>query len=235
MPFDPVVRRPVSEAVFEDLRAAILSGRFASGDPLPPERALSESFGVNRHAVREALKRLQQAGLVEVNHGGATRVLDWRRTGGLDLLAQLPVTAGASGTPEVLRSVVEARRCIGVDVARLAADRATAEAVADLRARTAAGDEPGDDLAALSVRYEELWRTLVRAADNVAYALAYNGLLAAAANDAAREVFAAEARDLRAHAELVDAVAAGDGERAAALADALLSCSLAPAPVAGDA
>ena len=125
MPFEPVPRRPVSEAVFEELRTAILGGRYAAGEALPAERLLAEAFAVNRHAVREALKRLQQAGLVEVRHGGATRVLDWRAEGGLDLLAHVPFAGDRAAGPELLRSVVEARRWIGIDVARLAAARAT--------------------------------------------------------------------------------------------------------------
>ena len=235
MPFDPVVRRPVSEVVFEDLRAAILSGRLAAGAALPPERTLSDTFSVNRHAVREALKRLQQAGLVDVHHGGATRVRDWRASGGLDLLAQLPLVGDEGGSPQVLRSVVEARRCIGIDIARLAAQRATPGAVAELRARSAA---QGDgDLEASAVRYEELWRVLVRACDNVAYELAYNSLLAAtdAALPASRTVFADEVRAVDAHLELVEAIATADGELAAMRADALLSRSLTTAPAACDA
>ena len=39
--------------------------------------------------MREALKRLQQSGLVRISQGGATRVRDWRRHGGLDLLLEL--------------------------------------------------------------------------------------------------------------------------------------------------
>ncbi len=235
MPFDPVARRPVSEVVFEDLRAAILSGRLEAGAALPPERALSDTFSVNRHAVREALKRLQQAGLVEVHHGGATRVRDWRASGGLDLLAQLPLVGEDGGGRPVLRSVVEARRCIGIDIARLAAQRATPAAVAELRVRSRAG--AGGDLEAAAVRYEELWRVLVRACDNVAYELAYNSLLAAtdAARPASRAVFADEVCALDAHAELIDAIAAADPELAALRADALLSRSLITALAAGDA
>lgn len=228
MPFDPVPRRPVSEAVYEELRGAILSGRFAPGDALPAERLLADRFAVNRHAVREALKRLQQAGLVAVHHGGATRVLDWRAGGGLDLLAHVPYAGDGAAGPEVLRSIIEARRWIGMDVVRLAADRATAEQVAALMALVEDDGAPGDDLAALSDRYEELWRLLVAASDNVAYVLAYNSLLAAgqAAQDASREIFAADARDLAAHAALVRAVADGDGALAVDLADDLLSRSL---------
>ncbi|HVP01873.1 MAG TPA: GntR family transcriptional regulator [Solirubrobacteraceae bacterium] len=220
----PPTRRPVSEAVFNELRAEILSGRLAAGAALAPERTLSETFAVNRHAVREAVKRLQQAGLVEVHHGGSTRVRDWRATGGLDLLAQLPLVGEAGGGPDVLRAVVEARRCIGVDIARLAALRASPEAIAELRARVGGGGS----LDAAAIRYEELWRVLVRACDNVAYELAYNSLMATtdAALPASRAVFADEVRATDAHRELVEAVAGGDGELAAQRAGALLSRSL---------
>jgi DNA-binding FadR family transcriptional regulator len=232
MAFEPVARRPVSEVVFEDLRRAVLTGAVSAGEALPPERVLAERFAVNRHAVREALKRLQQSGLVEVHHGGATRVLDWRTTGGLDLLAHMPYAGEDAAGPDVLRSVLEARLTIGVDVARLAAGRASEAALAGLRARAAGGAELGEDLGALSVRYEELWRALVAASGNLAYVLAYNSLLAAgnAAGTPAHEIFAAESRDLAAHADLVEAVAARDADGAAARAAALLSRSLVHAP-----
>jgi DNA-binding FadR family transcriptional regulator len=227
----PIARRPVSGEVFERLRAAILSGAYAPGDPLPPERLLAEGFAVNRHAVREALKRLQQSGLVEVRHGGATRVLDWRTNAGLDLLAHVPFAGERAAGPALLRSVVEARRWIGIDVARCAAERATPADVTALREHLVAGrPAPGDaDLDTLSARYEDLWRAIVEAADNLAYLLAYNSLLAAtdAAREASHEVFAAEAGDRAAHAALVEAIGDRDGERAAALADELLSRSLA--------
>jgi GntR family transcriptional regulator, transcriptional repressor for pyruvate dehydrogenase complex len=228
MAFAPVPKRPVSEVVFEQLRTAILAGRYAAGDPLPSERLLSEEFAVNRHAVREAMKRLQQAGLVAVNHGGATRVLDWRRTGGMDLLPHLAFVLDGPGAAERLRSILEMRRSIGVDVSRLAARRATAEAVARLRAFAADDARPTDDPHVLGDRYEELWRTLVAASDNLAYTLAYNSLLSGTAEVAelAHHVFHDEASDLAAQAALVDAIAAGDADLAAARADALLSRTL---------
>ena len=78
--------KPVSGKVFSQLRKQILSGSLAPGDPLPSERTLVGELGVSRHAVREALRRLQQAGLIAVSQGGATRVLDLRSSGGLELL-----------------------------------------------------------------------------------------------------------------------------------------------------
>src|SRR3954462_734358 len=105
----------VSDRVHERLRRDILDGRLAPGDPVPSERVLAEELGVNRHAVREALKRLQQAGLVRISQGGATRVQDWRDAGGLDVLLDL---VEGDIPPELVRSVMEMRASIGLDAAR---------------------------------------------------------------------------------------------------------------------
>ena len=129
-----------SETVHAALRGAILDGTLAPGDPLPSERVLAAEHGVNRHAVREAVKRLQQAGLIHVTHGGATRVLDWRTHGGLELLTDLP--------GRLLRDVTEMRATIGADAAALCAERAS--------------DAPGDVVTDGSyedrlLAYEALW------------------------------------------------------------------------------
>ncbi|MEA2154453.1 MAG: GntR family transcriptional regulator, transcriptional repressor for pyruvate dehydrogenase complex [Solirubrobacteraceae bacterium] len=206
----PAPRTPLSESIFVRLRDGILGGRPAPGEPLPSERVFADELGCNRHAVREAVKRLQQAGLVEVSHGGATRVLDWRATGGLDLLAQLPLARAT--TAEHLRSVLELRLCVGVDAARRCAQRAPAPTVAALRA-TLDVDDPDDP----SLHYALLWDRIIDGADNLAYRLAYNRLLAGLApgEEPSRTLFAAETMDTRAQAALVDAIADADAARAA--------------------
>jgi GntR family transcriptional repressor for pyruvate dehydrogenase complex len=54
---------PVYEQVAERLRESILSGELPAGSALPPERELSERFGVGRTTIREALRALQTRGL----------------------------------------------------------------------------------------------------------------------------------------------------------------------------
>ena len=108
------------------MRRDILKGKLEAGSSLPSERSLAEGFGVNRHAVREALKRLEQAGLIRITHGGATRVLDWRDTGGLQVLLDL-LGETFDPPPEIARSVIEMRASIGVDAARHCAVRALGE------------------------------------------------------------------------------------------------------------
>lgn len=220
--FAPIARRSVADTVFAELRDAVLTGRFLPGDALPPERELAASFAVNRHAVREALGRLQVAGFVTVVHGGGTRVLDVRSTAGLDLLAHIAQSADEPDPP-LIRDGLEMRRCIGIEAARLASTRGTAEAHARIEASCAAyadPDQPDADRA--------FWREVVDASGNVAFRLALNSLVQAidarpALMDA---LLAADRADAVPHAPLAAAIAAGDPDRAAEIADRILTQAL---------
>src|SRR4051812_50174104 len=77
-------RSLVSDQVFRSLAEEILSGRYAPGEKLPTQRTLAAELGVNMASVREAVKRLEQLRLLEVRHGDAMRVRDWREHGGVD-------------------------------------------------------------------------------------------------------------------------------------------------------
>src|SRR5215467_14958483 len=67
-------RRRLHEDVAEQLRDAILDGRFRAGMRLPPERELAVEFGVNRTSVRGAIKVLEGLGLVAVRQGDGASV-----------------------------------------------------------------------------------------------------------------------------------------------------------------
>jgi GntR family transcriptional repressor for pyruvate dehydrogenase complex len=71
--FQPPARRRLHHAVADQLRDAILDGRFSAGEKLPPERELAQEFAVNRTSIREAIQTLERLGLVTVRQGdGAT-------------------------------------------------------------------------------------------------------------------------------------------------------------------
>ena len=89
-------------------------------------------------SVREAVKRLEQLNLVEVRHGDAMRVSDWRTDGGLDVVAHLLFAAGGVDRP-TLAALLEARRLMLTEAARLAAERRT-EAQADAAGRARGPD-----------------------------------------------------------------------------------------------
>jgi GntR family transcriptional repressor for pyruvate dehydrogenase complex len=70
--------------IVEELKQRILSGEIAPGEKLPGENGLVEEFGVSRTVVREAVSRLQAAGLVETFQGRGSFVLEVpERTSGL--------------------------------------------------------------------------------------------------------------------------------------------------------
>jgi GntR family transcriptional repressor for pyruvate dehydrogenase complex len=217
----PTSALTVSSRVHARLRADILSGLYDAGDALPSERRLREDLETSRHAIREALKRLQQAGLVSISQGGATRVRDWRHHGGLELLLE-------GDLPEALqarRAAMEMRASIGADAARRAAQRGDASLKAQVVAR-AAQLAAVEDLAARNAHYEVLWDLIVEAADNIAYRLALTTLLAR--GDIApvgAEAVRGELEDVAAIAALAAAIAAGDEEGALSRARALLERS----------
>jgi DNA-binding FadR family transcriptional regulator len=216
----PVRRQSLSDAVFEQLRDRIVAGELEAGTNLPAERVLCSVLGVNRGAVREALKRLAQARLVAVQHGGASRVLDFRSSAGLELLPELLTTAGGGIDATVLRSVVEMRSALVPDIARLAAMRGgtdTARAletvVAEMRATT-------DDLPRRQRLAMDYWSHLVDGTGNVAYRLAYNSLRQTydRVMDVLTGLLAPIFGDVRSYAALAAAVGAGDAPTAQRLA-----------------
>ncbi|HKJ25275.1 MAG TPA: GntR family transcriptional regulator [Myxococcota bacterium] len=220
---EPVARRSLSDAVFRQLCDRIVADDFAPGAPLPAERALCEAFGVNRGALREALKRLDQARLVAVRHGGATAVRDWREDAGLDLLPELLADAAGAVEPEVVRSVMEMRSALAPEVARQAARRggpALGPALARCLAELRGADSPRDrQVAALA-----FWSELVRECGNLAYRLAFNSLRESYARfmDVLTDVMRDEFDDLAGYQAIAAAVAARDGEAARREARALV-------------
>jgi GntR family transcriptional regulator, transcriptional repressor for pyruvate dehydrogenase complex len=222
-------RSGLVDAVFQQLRDAILTGELPAGGHVPAERALVERFGVSRPVVREALSRLEQAGLVRVRQGAATTVRDWRTEGDLAVLLDLAESGALSGLE---RDIVEARQAIGADAARRCAQRAGPR---DIAAITAAADDlgaAGPDLVELNRRNLVFWRAVMVGAQNVAYLLAYNTLVSgrlAPIGDAPVTGRVDELVDITAHRQLAVLIAAGEAEAAAATAWALLDHAGAPA------
>ena len=224
MPLQPVQRQSVASAVFDQLSNEVLTGELGPGEELPAERALTQALGVNRQAVREALQRLAEAGLVEIRHGGRTRVTDYRRTSGLELLPRLLIGADGTVDADVAMSILELRACLGPDIACRCAERCS-DAVRDaVTGRVEQMEEAGDDLDRLAGLDVEFWDTLVEGSGNIAYRLAFNGLRRTyePITGLLQSTFAEELRDQRGRRVIAAAIAAGDGPAAAAAAQRLL-------------
>lgn len=166
----PIAHSSVPDLVFAELRDAILSGRYAPGERLPTQRRLAAEFGVNMASVREALGRLEQLRLVEVRHGDAMRVLDWRSSGGLEALA---VLGGVD--EEVVRALFEARRLLLVQAAGLAAERRRDDQAEHLCALARGFAAAENDLAALLADWQFM-SALIEAAGNLVFQLVMNSV-----------------------------------------------------------
>lgn len=221
----PVQRQSLSDAVFDQLRDQIVSGEVEAGARLPSERELSEVLGVNRQAVREALKRLAQARLVSIHQGGATRVLAWRDAAGLGLLSTLIFRGDGTLDLGVARSAIEMRSALAPDIARLAAIRGgptTADAL-DVLVEQMRG--AGPDLAEVQTLALAYWGTLAAGSGNMAYRLAFNTLRESYQQfqRLLTQVLAVELADPEPYAALADAVRQRDAARAKELAATLIA------------
>lgn len=204
------------DTVFKRLVLDIMSGRYAAGQSLPSERALSDQLSVSRSVLREALKRLTQLGLVATQHGGSSRTTDYRRTAGLDLLG---VLAGDSISDERSPSwwlpLLEMRAAIGADVARLCALRAAPEVRAELVALAERMTKTAEPAAIFELEVQ-FWTRMLDGADNLAYRLAFNTMMRAlhGSGESAHQVSFLEVQRSGFRVPLANAIALGDADRA---------------------
>lgn len=210
-----IQRASIPGQVFRRLCDGILSGRYAPGERLPPQRELARELGVNMASVREGVKRLEQLGLVEVRQGDAMRVLDWRGAG-LDVLAHAIASADEID-PDVLRAVFEARRLLLTEAARLAAQRRTDEQAVRLRALAEELAAAVDGASAQGHDFA-FFATLIDAAGNLVFTLIMNSIreLYVGRLDAFRPIVEGRAELAPLYRRAARAVTARDPSRAAA-------------------
>ncbi len=124
-----VRRRPRTLALelVESLGDRIRDGRIPPGDKLPSEAAIMEEFGVSRTVVREAISKLQAAGLVETRHGIGTFVV------GLGDGAAFRIAPEQMGTLHDVIAVLELRIGLETEAAALAAMRRSERNLQDMR------------------------------------------------------------------------------------------------------
>lgn len=127
----PIEKQRVADEIVGQLRSLILTGKYPPGSKLPPERELAKHLGVNRSSLREALKKLEQQGLIRIRQGDGTRVENYMETAGIELLGHLMPLARQ---PEMIRDILEFRRMLGREIARLTAERIQPHQLDQLRA-----------------------------------------------------------------------------------------------------
>lgn len=197
--------REVTERLSEKIRA----GEWPVGGRIPTEPQLVEAFGVGRNTVREAVRALVHAGVLERRQGSGTYVLSTDELAG--------AVARKIGAVEFAHTI-EVRRAFEVEAARLAALRRTREDLVALDAALAEREAAwrSGRLDAFVATDLALHEVIVAAAHNPMLADLYASVGAAIRASVAADI----GPDLRPdkhvdHARLVAAIRAGDAERAA--------------------
>ncbi len=136
-------RNSISKEISEQLRAAIVDGRFKIGERLPTEDELAQRYGVSRPSVREALKRLAAQNLVRARRGpsGGNFVVQpsyEELAESLSGAATLLVGFGALGIDEI----IEARRSLQGSCLDLAVENADEDHISDIEKALARQQDP---------------------------------------------------------------------------------------------
>jgi DNA-binding FadR family transcriptional regulator len=199
----------VDQAI-EAVRAQIADGAWPVGERIPTEPELVATLGIGRNSVREAIRALVHAGLLETRQGDGTYVVATS-----DLTGALRRRASRAELLEIF----ELRRALEVEAARLAALRRTDEDLAQLERLLAARDAAwlADDDAQFVELDVELHRAIAAASHNTMLAELYDdftsalrGALRSAVGHAPHE------QQVHIHDELVAAIRAGDAAAAQA-------------------
>lgn len=213
-----VPRGSLVETVIDSLRRAVEAGTWPVDHRIPTESVLADSLGVGRNTVREAVRVLVHAGMLETRQGAGTYVRARFDPG--EILRRID-RAG-------LRERIEVRLTLEIEAARLAAQRRETNDLAAMREALDARAAAGDDLGARIDHDERFHRAVVEAAHNGSLADLYRYFASAI-----RDTIERTEHDLDLpepsqadHENLLDAVARGDGEAAATATRSLLAPSL---------
>jgi GntR family transcriptional regulator, transcriptional repressor for pyruvate dehydrogenase complex len=116
-----------SGAVIDRIIASLASGLRKPGERLPSIEALAVEYSVGRTSVREALMALELVGVVELRHGDGTFIRE-----GASRFCLRPLSWSALLDKSKIAALAETRRCMESELAAMAAQRATAEEIAEI-------------------------------------------------------------------------------------------------------
>jgi DNA-binding FadR family transcriptional regulator len=204
-----VGRSSLVEAAIAEIRGEIASGHWKVGEKIPSEAQLAESLGMSRLSVREAVRALVHTGLLTTRQGAGTFVT---------ATDESSVAIGRMLDSVADRDIAEVRRGLDVLAARLAASRRTdadLEGLHEVAARRALAFAAGE-LEAFADADVEFHLRVAQASHNQLLSDLYRNL-----REALHEVIVADHMQhstASAHADLLNAIAAGDSSAAAAAA-----------------
>jgi GntR family transcriptional regulator, transcriptional repressor for pyruvate dehydrogenase complex len=163
--FGKVTRSTLADGIGDRILGLIRAGEYEPGDRLPAITEMARSFGVGHPTVREALKKLQIVGVIDIRHGSGVYV-----KGGLDtMVVSNPVFTGTV-SKKLLLDLIEARMPLEITAAGLAATGATEAHLERMERFLAQAHDNLDDDDVLTSFNMAFHREIAAASDNTVLA-----------------------------------------------------------------
>lgn len=156
-------RAPLSVQITAELGRSIIEGKLRPGDSLPSEAELSEQFGVSTRVIRDSLRMLSNYGVIETSQGRRATVSNLKPVA-MEAYFRFATQIGRHSIVDLF----EIRMFLETQAARLAAERATTEAISQIRDQLdKMRDAVADDDVEMRVDADlEYHKAIVRAAGN---------------------------------------------------------------------
>lgn len=223
---EPVKTDSLKEVCIKQFEGLILSGTFAVGQKLPPERELAKKLGVSRPVVHEVLVDIAAKGLVTITPRKGTVVNDFRRKGSVVLLTSLLEYHKGKLDPKLLEGLLNMRLLVEIENARLAANNRTTAQLEEFKnvlEQEATADH--SDIETITRLDFEFHLILAIATDNLLYPLLLNSFKPVYTNltDQFFQDESVVSIVFDFHKKLVAAISDCDAERAADIMHKMLS------------
>jgi GntR family transcriptional repressor for pyruvate dehydrogenase complex len=207
--FRPMTKESLADRLARRIQALIQTGGYSEGDRLPSIMEMARRFKVGHPSVREALKRLETIGVVEVRHGSGVYV-----TRSHDVLLLAAPDYPGEVTKKLLVDLVDARMAIEITSVRLAARNGSADHFAEMRRLVdSAGENLGNDAVLNSVNIA-FHREIARASGNgvLAQIIDVLGSLFSKEQRLILGIFGSRDEDHRQHLAILEALERRDGD-----------------------
>jgi len=213
----------LTESIAAQLRNDILVGNYKAGERLPAERDLASRLGVNRGSVREALKKLEQLGLVVIRRGDGATVRHLHEAS-IEIVRHLLIVNGAVNR-RLLEQVLDAHEMLVAGAAHLAVERGSPEDQQRARELLRRLTLPGVSETERAVLFDALVELITQASGNLVLQLLRNVIRPALAERMAlaQRRLAGQSQELAGPVGAIDAaIQAGDAAATAAAVRALV-------------
>jgi GntR family transcriptional repressor for pyruvate dehydrogenase complex len=201
--FVPMEKQSLSDRLAREIKASIQAGTYKRGDRLPPIMEMARRFGVGHPTIREALKKLEAMGIVEIRHGSGVYV-----TRSEDVLVLVSPDYAGRVTKKLLMDLIRARIPLEMQSAAEAVRNAAPEHLREMRRLLmTAGQNLADD-AKLNTLNMGFHHEVAQASGNTVLAQLLNVLheLFVEEQRLILDIFGSRERDLEEHLGILDAI-----------------------------